>query len=599
MLLLVGLASATTLAVLPLEQEGEHPGLGAPLAGMLIADLSEVEGLTLVERSRLDAVLAEIELGEQGYLDPATAQAAGSGLGAQLVVVGSYAVVADQFLLDARIVSVETGDILEAASASGSPADFVAVEKELVEALVDDLQLELSGAAKRRVIVQTPTESFDAFRAYGAGLDARARGNEDAAQASWSQALVLDPGYEAPKMALAELKAGVEQRAEQRFQAEVEAWYAVREAALAATPSSIEDPSDNRQLAELAVHLDMLRALDRPCERYEVMWAHVRKHGLPAHHETYPAFLEESYALHEELGLTEPGDNWAHNKVQSSAVNVFRGEDHYLFDLVGWVADPRIVEGDGLLADIELCFPPEQRPQRVREARVLTEVSGGGEVMVRTEESLGALMRLHEAWSYASVGRLDEADIADLVALEAKWVDGYLTRIVAAAEGWESRQAALLGLDPEVLWGITRAYATVDESLIRNDTAWCRELVRIKKDFAQFRLDQLAQSPDAEAWITEQLWSIVAAPRDLGCLVGVEARYSSAEQVYEHVHSAAERVPADRAERCLPKVDALKTQLDPSYIVQESPPGTMNAQQAAVALNFYYQELVVARCVTD
>ena len=274
MLALLGLAGATTLAVLPLEKgsAGErYEGLGAPLAGMIVADLSEVEGLTLVERTRLDAVLAEIELGTEGYLDPATAQMAGSGLGADLVVVGTYSIIEGRFLLEARVVSVETGDILEAAAADGTPADFVAVEKELVEALLDDLELELSGAARRKVIVQTPTESFEAFAAFGQGTHEQSLGDSTAAEYSWSPAVMLDPGYQAPRDALAELKAGLEERTASRAAAAYTAWEQARIDVLDAVGSTVEDPNDNKQLAAFAMRLDALGDLGRDCQRYDEM----------------------------------------------------------------------------------------------------------------------------------------------------------------------------------------------------------------------------------------------------------------------------------------------------------------------------------------
>ena len=101
-LLILGLAAAAampsaalaarTLAVLPLEQGAgseQYAGLGTALAGMLVSDLSRTEALQLVERSQLDAVLAEMELASTGFLDPDTAQRLGSGLGAELLVAGS------------------------------------------------------------------------------------------------------------------------------------------------------------------------------------------------------------------------------------------------------------------------------------------------------------------------------------------------------------------------------------------------------------------------------------------------------------------------------------------------------------------------------
>jgi len=126
-------AQATTVAVLPLDQgagSDVYEGLGTALSGMLIADLSGVEGVVLVERARLDALLSEMALTETGFVDPATAQRLGKGLGAEALVTGSWSVVGPTFVLDLRLVEVESSTILKAARADGGIDDFVAVEKD-------------------------------------------------------------------------------------------------------------------------------------------------------------------------------------------------------------------------------------------------------------------------------------------------------------------------------------------------------------------------------------------------------------------------------------------------------------------------------------
>lgn len=145
-----------TMAVLPLEMAAgseRYDGLGKALAGMLITDLSSVDGLVLVERDRVKALLAEVELAESGFLDEETAQDLGHGLGAQFILTGTYSVVEDTFVLDARIVEVETAAIKKAASADGTIQDFVSVEKDLVESLLDGLEVTLTSGVRRQLYV--------------------------------------------------------------------------------------------------------------------------------------------------------------------------------------------------------------------------------------------------------------------------------------------------------------------------------------------------------------------------------------------------------------------------------------------------------------
>lgn len=59
------------------------------LSELMIADLAQSTDLTVVERSRLEEILAELKLGETRYADPATAAKIGKLVGAQFMVAGT------------------------------------------------------------------------------------------------------------------------------------------------------------------------------------------------------------------------------------------------------------------------------------------------------------------------------------------------------------------------------------------------------------------------------------------------------------------------------------------------------------------------------
>ncbi|MBI4054948.1 MAG: hypothetical protein HY402_02320 [Elusimicrobia bacterium] len=102
------------------------------MAGSLV----RTERLRLVERHRVDAVLAELRHGMTGAVDSATAAKVGKQLGAEAVLIGvvtSIAVLeesrsviiatkADRWVevtVEARLVAVDTGELLSAAKAVG------------------------------------------------------------------------------------------------------------------------------------------------------------------------------------------------------------------------------------------------------------------------------------------------------------------------------------------------------------------------------------------------------------------------------------------------------------------------------------------------
>ena len=613
-LLLASLGQAATLAVLPLEQGAaseRYEGLGVPLAGMLTADLAQAPGLTLVERQQMDALLAEIELGDQGFLDPSTAQRAGQGLGAEHVVVGSYSVVDGQFLLEARMVRVDSGEVVQAGHASGPVADFVAVEKELVEALLEELEVELSSGARRKIVLQAPTEAWAAIAAYGAGVAAEQAGRGEEAEASYSQALLVDPGYDDARQALAELRSGLEAREEARLEAAVDAWHQARLDILEAVPPETSRPADFRHnpesLAHFGLRLTALHHLDRHCERYDELFAYAAREGVPAE-SSIARLVSRSEELWVEYGLVESlgkakGSTW------KSSPSLWRRPVNYVFDLDGWLADARIAEGDGLLGALHACFPPEQRGDEVARVRQLVATNGHAQVPFGSSgATLDQALRLHAAWEIAGGGGLDAGLQADLEALLAelagdpkleKWADQKLRRVLDAAAAWERRQAAMLGLDAEALWGVTRAYAEGGGGLVKTEGVMCAEVLRQKQPMAELRVQQLTEAKQSPDWLLEQLWFNVASPRDLGCLEGVPARFSSAEEVYRWGHSAAERAIPENLERCAPEMERVAESFDLEQVTRNAGNPQINAMQAVVALDAYYRSLVLPGCVTD
>lgn len=122
------------IAVLYFDYSGKDEQLAVlrkGLAQMLISDLSALDAARIVERDRLEDVLAELKLGRSGKLDPASAAKVGKLLGARYLVLGSYFDLMGALRADARLVEVETGKVLRSVGASGPPGDFLAVEQKL------------------------------------------------------------------------------------------------------------------------------------------------------------------------------------------------------------------------------------------------------------------------------------------------------------------------------------------------------------------------------------------------------------------------------------------------------------------------------------
>jgi TolB-like protein len=130
--------SKPTVAILYFDYSGKDDQLGVlrkGLAQMLISDLSSQDSVRIVERDRLEAILAELKLGQSAKIDPSSAAKVGKLLGARYMVLGGYFDLMSTLRVDARVVEVETGKVVQSVGANGKPDDFLSVEQKVSEDL--------------------------------------------------------------------------------------------------------------------------------------------------------------------------------------------------------------------------------------------------------------------------------------------------------------------------------------------------------------------------------------------------------------------------------------------------------------------------------
>ncbi|MBN1205046.1 MAG: hypothetical protein JXB05_09005 [Myxococcaceae bacterium] len=123
-----------TVAVLYFGYGGENPELKVlkkGLAQLLITDLSDFGTARLVERDRLEEILAELELGQSSKFDASTVARIGQLVGAHYLVLGDYFDMKDTLVVSARVVEVKTARIIRSHKAVGGSEDFLALEQKL------------------------------------------------------------------------------------------------------------------------------------------------------------------------------------------------------------------------------------------------------------------------------------------------------------------------------------------------------------------------------------------------------------------------------------------------------------------------------------
>ena len=179
--------------------------LSRGLADMLITDLSVASGLVLLERERLQSIVDELALSGTGLIDPKTAQRVGKLVGADLIVVGAFAAVEPTMRLDARLVAVETGEIMATAKAEGPADRFFAVEADLAKKLLRAFGVVLTPVQRMRVD-KPPTRRLDALKQWSEALVALDADDEKTAKRLLEAALAADPSFERAQRRLAALE---------------------------------------------------------------------------------------------------------------------------------------------------------------------------------------------------------------------------------------------------------------------------------------------------------------------------------------------------------------------------------------------------------
>ena len=203
-------ADPHTVAVMPLQFSGADSTL-KPLergfADLLTTDLARSSQLTLVERSRMQALLDEVKLQQTGATDATTNVRAGKLVRAGSIVQGSLIQLnATDLRADAAVVDVPTSKITGDGTSKTNPIDQVFdLEKQVALGLFTQLGVTLT-VAERNAIEQRPTRSLAAFLAYSNGLKAEDEGRYDDASRFFNNAVRIDPGFSAAQQKGAEAR---------------------------------------------------------------------------------------------------------------------------------------------------------------------------------------------------------------------------------------------------------------------------------------------------------------------------------------------------------------------------------------------------------
>ncbi len=171
-------------------------------ASMMINYLEGATGLKVVERERIQWLLDELELQRDGGLvDQASAVRTGKLLGANAVLFGAFTVHGNQMWISARLVKVETGEILLAEQIFGKKDEFFELIEKLSDQVADAIGVELAknnndnNGGSASAGGDGESHSLDAVLSYSQGLGLIEQEKYQEAYDKFIEALEYDPNY--------------------------------------------------------------------------------------------------------------------------------------------------------------------------------------------------------------------------------------------------------------------------------------------------------------------------------------------------------------------------------------------------------------------
>src|SRR6266542_41251 len=188
-----------------LSAQGRGQDTRPGIAVLLISELSANPAARVVEREEIQKLLEEQNLGASGRVDPQTAAKVGRLVGARYVVLGTFIDFYGDFRVDARLVNVETSEIVKVEKDQAQRDHLFQIIQNVAARLMKDANLPPlpKQASDQRLSRQIPTE---ALTYYSRALLYQDRGQRDKATEMYQKALAVFPEYTEAQQGLQRVK---------------------------------------------------------------------------------------------------------------------------------------------------------------------------------------------------------------------------------------------------------------------------------------------------------------------------------------------------------------------------------------------------------
>ena len=201
--------ASNTVAVLYFQNQTNRSNIDFLQKGMtimLISDLAKLQEIQVVERTHLQALVQEMQMGTSGIVAADTAPRVGRLLGARYLVGGDLNTAqADTIRIDSSLLNVPQNGIIGSSSSIGNMDALLRMEKEILFGLVHLLRIDLTEAQKAE-LRKPITTNIKALMFLVHGIQSSDEGDYAQAADFYERALKLDPGFEPAKSAITELR---------------------------------------------------------------------------------------------------------------------------------------------------------------------------------------------------------------------------------------------------------------------------------------------------------------------------------------------------------------------------------------------------------
>ncbi len=190
------------------DREGEM-ALGPGLAAIALTELTAYQSVRVVERSQLQQILQEQNLGREGRTDPQTLSRIGKLIGARYMVTGNLLDLRGDLRLDVRVFNTETSEVEKAEQIRGRMDRIYDMLPELARRVIQDAHLPpLERQAMEEFRQANPVPPTSAVMAYSRAVLFQDRGDRAQAVEQYKRAVNIFPQYTQAKAACNALQAG-------------------------------------------------------------------------------------------------------------------------------------------------------------------------------------------------------------------------------------------------------------------------------------------------------------------------------------------------------------------------------------------------------